>query len=203
MIVKDAFRFLIPLFVSAALAFVFGLYLAAFLVMLLAAFVAFFFRNPKREIPSDPQVIVSPADGRVFKVERVRKVTKLRIFLSIFDVHVNRSPMAGRIETIEYKRGKFRAAFNHAASVENERNVIMVAQGDVKLVFTQIAGIIARRIVCWKKVGDVVTKGELIGLIRFGSRVDVLLPGGTEATVEPGMRVRGGSSAIGIIKEQS
>jgi phosphatidylserine decarboxylase len=203
MIVKDAFRFLIPLFVSAALAFVLGLYLAAFLVMLLAGFVAFFFRNPKREIPSDPRVIVSPADGRVVKVERVGKVTKLSIFLSIFDVHVNRSPMAGRIETIDYKRGKFRPAFNHAASVENERNLVMVAQGDLKLVFTQIAGIIARRIVCWKKVGDAVAKGEIIGLIRFGSRVDVLFPAGTEATVEPGMRVRGGSSVIGIIKEPS
>jgi phosphatidylserine decarboxylase len=203
MIVKDAFRFLIPLFVSAALAFVLGLYLAAFLVMLLAGFVAFFFRNPKREIPSDPRVIVSPADGRVVKVERVGKVTKLSIFLSIFDVHVNRSPMAGRIETIDYKRGKFRPAFNHAASVENERNLVMVAQGDLKLVFTQIAGIIARRIVCWKKVGDAVAKGEIIGLIRFGSRVDVLFPAGTEATVEPGIRVRGGSSAIGIIKEPS
>jgi phosphatidylserine decarboxylase len=201
MIVKDAFRFLIPLFVSAALAFVLGLYLAALLVMLLAGFVAFFFRNPKREIPSDPRVIVSPADGRVVKVERVGKVTKLSIFLSIFDVHVNRSPMAGRIETIDYKRGKFRPAFNHAASVENERNLVMVAQGDLKLVFTQIAGIIARRIVCWKKVGDAVAKGEIIGLIRFGSRVDVLFPAGTEATVEPGMQVRGGSSAIGIIKE--
>src|SRR5262245_65489229 len=121
MIVKDAFRFLIPLFVSAALAFVFGLYLAAFLVMLLAAFVAFFFRNPKREIPSDPQVIVSPADGRVAKVERVGKVTKLSIFLSIFDVHVNRSPMAGRIETIEFKREEFRVAFNQAASVTTAR----------------------------------------------------------------------------------
>jgi len=201
MIVKDAFRFLIPLFVSAALAFVLGLYLAAFLVMLLGAFVAFFFRNPNRAIPSDPRVIVSPADGRVVKVERVGKVTKLSIFLSIFDVHVNRSPMAGRIETIDYKRGKFRPAFNHAASVENERNIVMVAQGDIKLVFTQIAGIIARRIVCWKKVGDDVAKGEIIGLIRFGSRVDVLFPAGTEATVEPGMRVRGGSSAIGIIKK--
>src|SRR5215467_8298308 len=203
MIVKDAFRFLIPLFVSAALAFALGLYLAGVLLIGLAVFVAFFFRNPKREIPSDPRVIVSPADGRVVKVERVGKVTKLSIFLSIFDVHVNRSPMAGRIETIDYKRGKFRPAFNHAASVENERNIVMVAQGDVKLVFTQIAGILARRIVCWKKVGDTVMKGELIGLIRFGSRVDVLFPAGTEGTVEPGMRVRGGSSVIGIITERS
>src|SRR5262249_20097688 len=188
MILKDAFRFLIPLFVSAALAFVLGLYPAAFLVMLLAAFVAFFFRNPKREIPSDPRVIVSPADGRVVKVERVGKVTKLSIFLSIFDVHVNRSPMAGRIETIEYKRGKLRRACNHAASVENERNIGMGAEGDLKLVFPQIAGIIAGRIVCWKKVGGGVSKGELIGLFRFGSRGDVVLPAGAEAPVESGMR---------------
>src|SRR5215831_982416 len=203
MIVKDAFRFLIPLLLSAALAAALGLYLAAILLLLLAGFVAFFFRNPKREIPSDPRVIVSPADGRVVKIERAGNVTKLSIFLSIFDVHVNRSPMAGRIESIDYRSGKFKAAFDHAASVENERNIIMVSDGKMKLVFTQIAGLIARRIVCWKKVGDTVAKGEIIGLIRFGSRVDVLFPAGTEATIEPGMRVRGGSSAIGIIKEPS
>jgi phosphatidylserine decarboxylase len=167
--------------------------------MLLAVFVAFFFRNPRREIPPDPRVIVSPADGRVVRIERVGNVTRLSIFLSIFDVHVNRSPMAGQIEAIEYKPGKFKPAFNHAASMDNERNIIMVTQGNVKLVFTQIAGIIARRIVCWKKVGDRVGKGELIGLIRFGSRVDVLFPAGTEVTVERGARVRGGSSVIGMI----
>ena len=200
MIVKEAFRFLIPIFISAALAFALGLYPAAFLVLLFGAFVAFFFRNPKREIPPDPRAIVSPADGKVVKVERVGNVTKISIFLSIFDVHVNRSPIAGRIEAIDYRKGRFRPAFNHAASVDNERNVIMVAQGNVKLVFTQIAGIVARRIVCWKRVGDMVSKGELIGLIRFGSRVDVLFPAGTEATVKPGMRVRGGSSVIGMVK---
>jgi phosphatidylserine decarboxylase len=200
MIVKEAFRFLIPIFISSALAFALGLYPAAFLVLLFAAFVAFFFRNPKREIPPEPRAIVSPADGKVVKVERVGNVTKVSIFLSIFDVHVNRSPIAGRIEAIDYKKGRFRPAFNHAASVDNERNVIMVAQGNVRLVFTQIAGIVARRIVCWKRVGDMVSKGELIGLIRFGSRVDVLFPAGTEATVKPGMRVRGGSSVIGMVK---
>jgi phosphatidylserine decarboxylase len=200
MIVKDAFRFLVPLLVSAGLGFIFGFYIAAVLVMLLAVFVAFFFRNPKREIPPDPRVIVSPADGRVVRVERVGNVTRLSIFLSIFDVHVNRSPMAGQIEAIEYRPGKFKPAFNHAASIDNERNIIMVTQGNVKLVFTQIAGIIARRIVCWKKVGDRVGKGELIGLIRFGSRVDVLFPAGTEVTVERGARVRGGASVIGMIR---
>jgi phosphatidylserine decarboxylase len=201
MIVKEAFRFLIPLAVAAVLAFALGLNLIALLIVLLAAFVAFFFRNPKRDIPSDPRAIVSPADGRVVKIERVGNVTKVSIFLSIFDVHVNRSPMAGRIETIDYHRGKFKAAFNHAASVENERNIIMVTQGNVRLVFTQIAGLVARRIVCWKRVGDMVAKGELIGLIRFGSRVDVLLPAGTEATVTLKSRVRGGASTIGIIKD--
>jgi phosphatidylserine decarboxylase len=199
MIVKDAWMFLVPLLISGALAAGLGLYVVGILLLFLAGFVAFFFRNPRREIPSDPTVIVSPADGTVVKIERVGNVTRLSIFLSIFDVHVNRSPMAGRIEAIDYKRGKFKPAFNHDASVENERNTIMVSQGSVKLVFTQIAGIVARRIVCWKKVGDTVGKGELVGLIRFGSRVDVLFPAGTTATVVPGARVRGGSTPIGII----
>ena len=203
MIVKDAYRFLVPLLISAGLATYLGLYLATFLVLLLAVFVAFFFRNPGRVIPADPRALVSPADGVVKVVERVGNVTKISIFLSIFDVHVNRSPMAGRIETIDYKRGKFMAAWKHEASVENERNVIMVTQGNLKVVFTQIAGLVARRIVCWKRVGDTVAKGELIGLIRFGSRVDVLFPAGAEATVERGMRVYGGSTIIGMMKEVS
>jgi phosphatidylserine decarboxylase len=201
MIVKDAWIFLIPLLISGALATGLHLYIVGILLFFLAAFVAFFFRNPKREIPSDPRVIVSPADGKVVKIERVGNVTKLSIFLSLFDVHVNRSPMAGRIEAIDYRRGRFKPAFDHSASVENERNTIMVSQGSVKLVFTQIAGIIARRIVCWKKEGDTVGKGELVGLIRFGSRVDVLFPAGTTATVSLGARVRGGSSPIGMIGE--
>lgn len=201
MIVKDAFMFLLPLLAALLTSLALGWTVVGICLLLLAAFVAFFFRSPKREIPPDPRVIVSPADGRVVKVERVGNVTKLSIFLSIFNVHVNRSPIAGRIEAVDYRPGKFKAAFNHAASVENERNIIMVAQGNIKLVFTQIAGLVARRIVCWKKVGDPVVKGELIGLIRFGSRVDVLFPAGTEVTVEKGARVRGGSSPIGIIKE--
>jgi phosphatidylserine decarboxylase len=202
MIVKDAWMFLVPLLISGALAIGLGLPILGIFLLLLAAFVAFFFRNPRREIPSDPRVIVSPADGKVVKIERVGKVTRLSIFLSIFDVHVNRSPMAGRIDAIDYKRGKFRAAFKHEASVENERNTIMVSQGNLKIVFTQIAGIVARRIVCWKKVGDTVRKGELVGLIRFGSRVDILFPAGTTPTVRVGIRVYGGSSPIGIIGEE-
>ena len=199
MIVKDAWMFLLPLLLASALAFGLALPILGILLLFLSAFVAFFFRNPRREIPPDPRIIVSPADGKVVKIERVGNVTKLSIFLSIFNVHVNRSPMAGRIEAIDYKPGKFKPAFDHTASVENERNTIMVRQGNLNLVFTQIAGIVARRIVCWKKVGDTVGKGELVGLIRFGSRVDVLFPAGTTVTVPVGSRVRGGSTPIGVI----
>jgi len=201
MIVKDAFVFLIPLLILTLGAFALGMPVAGIFLLLLSAFVAFFFRNPRRVVPEDPKVIVSPADGRVVKIERVGNVTKLSIFLSVFNVHVNRSPIRGRIEAIDYKPGRFRAAFNHSASVENERNIVMLSQGNIKLVFIQIAGVLARRIVCWKRVGDLVEKGELVGLIRFGSRVDVLFPAGTEVTVHIGDRVRGGSSPIGVIVE--
>ena len=200
MIVKDAFRFLVPLVAATIVAFLLQWTPAAVFLLVLAAFVAFFFRNPHRVIPADPRAIVSPADGRVVKIERIGNATKMSIFLSIFNVHVNRSPIRGRIEAVEYTRGKFKAAFDHAASVENEQNVIMVSDGDLKIVFTQIAGLIARRIVCWKKVGDRVDKGELIGLIRFGSRVDILFPSTTEVIVEKGKKVQGGSSVIGRIK---
>jgi phosphatidylserine decarboxylase len=123
--------------------------------------------------------------------------------LSIFNVHVNRSPLGGRIEAVDYRKGKFKAAFNHAASVENERNSVTVSDGKVQITFVQIAGVVARRIVFWKKAGDLVEKGELVGLIRFGSRVDVLFPPGTAAIVGRGARVRGGSTPIGIIGESN
>jgi phosphatidylserine decarboxylase len=203
MIVRDAYRFLVPLAVLALGALLFNLKVLGLLAIGLFVFVAFFFRNPDRTIPSDPRAIVSPADGKVVKVERVGNVTRMSIFLSLFNVHVNRSPIAGRIEAVDYRPGKFMVAFNDKASTDNERNIIMVSDGKVTIVFTQIAGIVARRIVFWKKAGDVVAKGELVGLIRFGSRVDVLFPAGTEATVAVGDRVKGGSSRIGTIKESN
>ena len=201
MIVRDAYRFLVPLAFLAVLAFFLGLMTAGLFVTALFAFVAFFFRNPTRTIPGDPGTIVSPADGKVVRVERVGNVTRMSIFLSLFNVHVNRSPIAGRIEAVDYRPGKFLVAFNDKASSDNERNIVMVSDGRITIVFTQIAGIVARRIVFWKKAGDTVAKGELVGLIRFGSRVDVLFPAGTEATVSVGDRVKGGSTRIGIIKE--
>jgi phosphatidylserine decarboxylase len=200
MIATDAFRFLIPLGIVTGLAFWLGWTIPGAVVLALFLFVAFFFRNPPRRISQDPKVIVSPADGKVVRVERVGNVTQMSIFLSLFNVHVNRSPIAGRIESVDYRPGKFMAAFNPAASRENERNTVMVSDGRINIVFSQIVGIAARRIVFWKKVGDTVAKGELVGLIRFGSRVDVLFPAGTEATVKVGDRIKGGSSQIGVIK---
>jgi phosphatidylserine decarboxylase len=201
MIVRDAYRFLVPLAIVALVAFALKLTVLGLLLSALFAFVAFFFRNPERTIPSDPRAIVSPADGKVVRLERVGNVTKMSIFLSLFNVHVNRSPIAGRVEAVDYRPGKFLVAFNEKASSDNERNIVMVSDGRITIVFTQIAGIVARRIVFWKKVGDSVEKGELVGLIRFGSRVDVLFPAGTEATVAVGDRVKGGSTRIGTIKE--
>jgi phosphatidylserine decarboxylase len=199
MIARDAFRFLIPLILLTAASFWLAWFAIGVFLLLLTSFVAFFFRNPPRTIPQDPSIIVSPADGKVVKIDRVGSVTKVSIFLSLFNVHVNRSPIAGKIEAVDYRKGSFKAAYNNAASIENERNVIMVSDGRIKLVFIQIAGVVARRIVCWKQVGDTVEKGQLVGLIRFGSRVDILFPAGTEATVNVGDRVRGGSSPIGVI----
>jgi phosphatidylserine decarboxylase len=199
MIVSDAFRFLIPLAALGALAFALDFNVAGAVFAALFLFVAFFFRNPPRTIPADPRIIVSPADGKVVRIERTGNVTQMSIFLSLFNVHVNRSPIGGRIEAVDYRPGKFMAAFNPAASRENERNIVMVSDGRIRIVFTQIAGIAARRIVFWKKAGDQVAKGELVGLIRFGSRLDVLFPAGTEATVNVGDRVKGGSSPIGVI----
>jgi len=203
MIVRDAYRFLVPLAILAFAAFALKLSWIGLLLCGMFAFVAFFFRNPTRDIPADPRAIVSPADGKVVRLERVGNVTKMSIFLSLFNVHVNRSPIAGRIEAIDYRPGKFLVAFNDKASTDNERNIVMVSDGRITIVFTQIAGIVARRIVFWKKAGDSVGKGELVGLIRFGSRVDVLFPAGTEATVAVGDRVKGGSTRIGTIKESN
>ena len=199
MIARDAYRFLIPLLILAAVAYFLALTPVWILLAVLSAFVAFFFRNPPRAIPDDPLAIVSPADGKVVRVDHVGQVTQMSIFLSLLDVHVNRSPIGGRIESVEYRPGKFLAAYKPAASRENERNVVMVSDGRINIVFTQIVGVLARRIVFWKKRGDMVAKGELVGLMRFGSRVDVLFPAGTEATVKVGDRVRGGASIIGRI----
>jgi phosphatidylserine decarboxylase len=169
-------------------------------LIFLGLFVAFFFRDPERTPPQDPAIIVSPADGRVMEVvdESLggRPGRRISIFLSVFNVHVNRSPVAGQISSINYRTWKFYAAMRGRASAENEQNAFHVQTDHGEVVFTQIAGWIARRIVCWKSVGDSVVRGERIGMIRFGSRTDVWLPEAVEILVQPGKFVAGGTSVL-------
>lgn len=169
----------------------------------LGAFSAFFFRDPERVIPQDRRLVLSPADGKVVRVTGApedhplgKGATQISIFLSLFDVHINRSPMGGRIAGVEYHRGEFLPAFDHEASARNEQNSVTVEDGKSRVMFTQIAGLLARRIVFRKKVGDEVAAGERVGLIKFGSRVDVFLPAGAVMRIKVGDRVKGGSSVL-------
>jgi phosphatidylserine decarboxylase len=170
--------------------------LAATPFFVFAVFCLYFFRDPDREIPSGP-VAVSPADGRVMTViPEGTDTTRVSIFLNIFDVHVNRSPISGRITDVNYQRGKFLVASHDIASAENEQNSVTVEGEGTRLVFKQIAGLIARRIVFNKKKGDTLDKGERIGLMKFGSRMDVLFGPEWEILVQPGQRVQAGSSIL-------
>jgi phosphatidylserine decarboxylase len=198
--VKDGYKFAAaPLLLGAIALMVHWIWLGGVLV-LLGLFVLYFFRDPERTPPADPETIVSPADGRVMEVveESLGGNPGLRIsvFLSIFDVHVNRSPVAGRITAIEYRTGKFHAAMRGRASAENEQNVFHVSSEHGEVVFKQIAGWVARRIVCWKSVGDTVIRGERVGMIRFGSRMDIWLPDRVEILVRPGQHVAAGASVL-------
>jgi len=161
----------------------------------LAVFCLYFFRDPEREIPAGP-VAVSPADGKVLAVKAEGAGNRLSIFMNVFDVHVNRAPIGGAIEKVEYKEGKFLVASREECSRDNEQNIVTVRGEDTTVIFKQIAGLIARRIVCNKKAGDEVGKGERIGLIRFGSRCDVHFGPEWEIAVRPGERVAAGSSII-------
>jgi len=172
----------------------------------LGLFCAFFFRDPERVIPDAVGLVLSPADGRVVDVSVPAEsplgpgATKVSIFLSIFDVHVNRAPIAGRVERVEYHPGEFLPAFDQKASLRNEQNSVVLSEGTTRVAFKQIAGLIARRIVFRKAVDDRVSRGERVGMIKFGSRVDVFLPVGSLIKVKHGDRVRGGSSVIGELR---
>mgnify|MGYP001765320270 CR=1 FL=1 len=163
--------------------------------VILAVFCLWFFRDPDRAIPTGP-VAVSPADGKVVAIKPEGGQTRVSIFLNVFDVHVNRSPIAGKITEVRYKTGKFLVASKEEATTDNEQNFITVEGDGTKIVFSQIAGLIARRIICYKKAGDVVAAGDRVGYIKFGSRVDMFL--GPEWTIEvrEGQRVSAGSSII-------
>jgi phosphatidylserine decarboxylase len=195
---RDGYRFVLPLLILTGISGFFHQPVLTVILVLLTAFVAFFFRNPHRQIPDGANLIVSPADGKVVKISKDETGEQtLCIFLNIFNVHVNRAPIAGSVARFEYKRGKFKVAFDEEASRVNEQNIVSFAGPNLSIVVKQVAGLIARRVVCWKKTGDAVERGELFGLIRFGSRVDMIMPARVNIRVGVGDKVRGGSTIIG------
>ena len=198
----DVYVFAVPLAFAALAAFVFGYTGFGLVAAALGAFVTAFFRNPPRDVPTAEREVVAPADGRVIALDEVElpggeKGLRIGIFLSVFDVHVNRAPVAGRVVEIERSGSKYLAAFNPEAETANVSCALTLetAAGE-RVRVVQITGLIARRIVCHPRVGDWVTRGARYGLIKFGSRTDVVLPAGSVARVAKGDRVRGGSSVV-------
>ena len=202
---REGYPYVIVPILLALIAAAVGYWPVSIPFIILAAFMAFFFRDPKRNAPADDSLVVSPADGRVTRIEMLspsdeQSPTVVSIFLSPFDVHINRAPVAGTITDVSYTRGKFLMATKEEASLVNEQNALTLRGERVTIVCKQIAGILARRIVCWKRAGDNLTLGERFGLIKFSSRTDLILPPEVEVTVQEGSRVRGGVTVIGRIK---
>lgn len=185
-----------------------GLVVPAVLFGVLTLFTAWFFRNPYRAIPQGAGLVVAPGDGKVIAIEeefepRYLKDRSIRvsIFLNVFDVHVNRIPCEGMVERVQYQPGAFLVASKPDATLKNEQNAVMLRTvRDAKILCVQVAGLIARRIVCWVSAGDRVQRGERFGLIRFGSRMDTFLPVGTSLRVAVGDRVKGGETILGELR---
>jgi len=198
--VKEAYKFSVPPLVLGVAALIPGWKWTGGILIFLGLFVLYFFRDPERKIPSDPANVVSPADGHVVEIidEPLDGVTghRISIFLSIWDVHVQRAPVAGQIKRVAYRPGKFYAALRSSASTENEQNVIYIDSPQGTVVFKQIAGAIARRVLCWKTEGEPISLGERVGMIRFGSRVDIWLPLSAQVGVRRGQMVKGGESIL-------
>jgi phosphatidylserine decarboxylase len=201
--VRDGYFYGAGSLVAAALVAWLAAWPYAIPLFLLAAFFLWFFRDPERQIPAQAGAVVSPGDGKVTDVSPVTvggtSQTRISIFLNVFDVHVNRSPIAGVIRDVRYQRGKFVNAMSAHSAEENEQNIVTV-EGDGRMViFKQIAGLIARRIVFNFKVGDSIARGQRVGLIKFGSRVDVLFDRDAAVQVKIGDRVRGGASVLALL----
>ena len=207
MILKDGYTYIFSALAAAVfLGLVFHPY-AAVPFVVLAMYFAYFFRNPERSIPQDNSLLVSPADGKVMEVVSLddddfvkEPCNKVVIFLSIFDVHINRSPMEGEIKCQQYICGRFKPAYKDSVGFENERHMIGIENDKLRITVTQIAGILARRIVSWVTLDDVLEKGERYGLIRFGSCTEVVMPKSVEVVVKKGDRVKGGETIIGRVK---
>jgi len=172
--------------------------------LILGAFFLWFFRDPERTIPSGPGVVVSPADGKVTLISQItqqdQSKSRVSIFLNVFDVHVNRAPIGGTITALSYQKGKFGNAMSADSSEANEQNIVTVKGDGQTVVFKQIAGLLARRIVFNPRTGDNLERGQRVGLIKFGSRVDVILDEAVDIRVKVGDRVRGGSSILGVLR---
>ena len=198
--VKDGYFYGAGLLAAAGLVYWLTSWPWALIPVLLAAFFLWFFRDPEREIPSGAGLIVSPGDGLVTQTVRIETMdgprTRISIFLSVFDVHVNRSPVAGVIEQIRYQKGLYLNAMNPDSAERNEQNAVTVKADGYEVTFKQIAGLLARRIVFNPTQGSRIGRGERVGLIKFGSRVDVLVPIEAELQVKKGMRVKGGASVL-------
>ena len=199
--VRDGYFYGVGLLVAALLLlWLTGSWPLALIPVLLAAFFLWFFRDPERVIPTGEGLIVSPGDGVVTEAVRFETTDgprqRISIFLSVFDVHVNRAPIGGTITVARYQKGKYLNAMNPASASENEQNIVTVRGEGFEVTFKQIAGLLARRIVFVPVVGATIARGERVGLIKFGSRVDVILPAEAELQVQPGMRVKGGASVL-------
>lgn len=207
MIVREGYPFIVAAIILGLLLWIAGNMYWAITPFILSLYFAYFFRNPKRNIPTDPDVLVSPADGRVMEIISLdnddfikEPCTKVVIFLSVFDVHVNRSPMAGEIKIQNYVCGRFIPAYKDSVGVENERHLLGIENDRLRITVTQIAGVLARRIVSWVTVGNKLEKGELYGMIRFGSCTEVVMPKCVEILVQKGQKVIGGETVIGRMK---
>ena len=200
--VKEGFPFVIISFLIAVIFSYFGFWIPAVAFAILTLFMAYFFRDPRRMIPTEADIIVSAADGKVTRIEESGEGKLVSVFLSPLDVHINRAPISGKITAVDYIRGKKVPATRNNASFVNERNSIKIEGEKMTVVCTQIAGIVARRIVCWNKLGDDLEIGQKYGLIKFSSRTDLLMPKEVEILVNIGDRVVGGETVIARLKAE-
>src|SRR5882762_4155043 len=205
--VKEGYYFGLPPLFFGGITLALHWWITAGILIVVALFCFSFFRDPDRAIPSDPDAVVSPADGRVVVITEEenagRPGSRISIFLAIWNVHVNRTPFSGTIAKIDYRPGKFLAAWDPKASTQNEQNIFTLASPGGDIEFKQIAGLVARRVVSWKQPGESVLRGERVGLVRFGSRVDIWLPQDAQISVNTGETVHGGSSVLARWSVQS
>jgi phosphatidylserine decarboxylase len=204
LVLSEGLLFIIVPILLAIIPLALGYWPVALLLLGIAAFIVFFFRDPDCVPPTEANVIVAPSHGRITRIKALEPGNPhagnvISIFMSPLDVHVNRAPIAGKITDVTYTKGRLRTAMREDADVTNEQNALTIKGPQVEVVCKQIAGVLARRIVCWKRAGDHVALGERFGMIKFSSRTDLVLPPEVEVVVREGMRVRGGTTIIGRV----